>query len=53
MTKIGNEWRISDALLREIILEKLVERILEPFTDFYMMHSQVTFSKKHMKVFIF
>ena len=48
MVVIGREWRINSDTLREEVLVVLVERILQPYSDFFLTHSIIQFSKKHM-----
>ena len=49
---IGRDWRVLDDSLRYSLLAKLVEEVLEPYTEFYLTHSIVKFSKKHMDEYL-
>lgn len=46
------EWRVSSALLRDILGAQLLRKIFPLFKDFYGKYSKVSFSKKHMNEYL-
>lgn len=52
LLSLQGEWRVSSALLREILGAQLLQKIIPYFKEFYGKYSTISFSKKHMNEYL-